>query len=403
MTTTPAPLDVVKLGENKMLLSLGPQHPSTHGVLQVLTEIEGETITKADPEIGYLHTGIEKSAENLFWHQASTVIERMDYLSPLTNAMCYVLGVEKLLGITDHIPERAQQLRVLLCELSRIASHCVWLGTGGIDLGAISPFFYAFDLRENILDLFEASGGARMHPNYLRIGGLREDVPQGFLDRLDDLIKKFPGRMRELRGVLQKNPIVQDRMIDVAILSADEAVAWNLTGPSLRGSGIAYDVRKAFPYSGYEKYDFEVPTRDEGDAYARFLVRLDEMDQSMAIIRQVREKLVRGAVMIDDTKVGPPPKEAIALSMEALIHHFKYVSEGFRVPPGDVYQAVEGPRGELGYYIVSNGENRPWRIRTRPPSFYNLQVLKKLAIGELIADMVVCIGSLDPVFGEVDR
>ncbi|MGA3036234.1 MAG: NADH dehydrogenase (quinone) subunit D [Vulcanimicrobiaceae bacterium] len=386
-----------------MLLSLGPQHPSTHGVLQVLTEIEGETITKADPEIGYLHTGIEKSAENLFWHQASTVIERMDYLSPLTNAMCYVLGVEKLLGVTDLIPERAQQLRVLLCELSRIASHCVWLGTGGIDLGAISPFFYAFDLRENILDLFEASGGARMHPNYLRIGGLREDVPQGFLDRLDDLIKKFPGRVRELRSVLQKNPIVQDRMIDVAILAPEEALEWGITGPSLRGSGIAYDVRKAFPYSGYEKYEFEVPVRSEGDAYARFLVRLDEMDESMNIIRQVREQLVTGSVMIDDTKVGPPPKEAIALSMEALIHHFKYVSEGFRVPPGDVYQAVEGPRGELAYYIVSNGENRPWRVRTRPPSFYNLQVLKKLAIGELIADMVVCIGSLDPVFGEVDR
>ena len=403
MTATPAPVDVIPMGDNKMLLSLGPQHPSTHGVLQVLTEIEGETITKADPEIGYLHTGIEKSAENLFWHQASTVIERMDYLSPLTNAMCYVLGVEKLLGITDHIPERAQQLRVLLCELSRIASHCVWLGTGGIDLGAISPFFYAFDLRENILDLFEASGGARMHPNYLRIGGLREDVPQGFLDRLDDLIKKFPGRLRELRGVLQKNPIVQDRMIDVAILSAEEAIAWGITGPSLRGSGIAYDVRRAYPYSGYEKYEFNVPTRPEGDAYARFLVRLDEMDESMSIIRQVRENLVTGSVMIDDTKVGPPPKEAIALSMEALIHHFKYVSEGFRVPPGDVYQAVEGPRGELGYYIVSNGENRPWRVRTRPPSFYNLQVLKKLALGELIADMVVCIGSLDPVFGEVDR
>ncbi len=403
MTATPVPIDVTRVGENRMLLSLGPQHPSTHGVLQVMTEIEGETITKADPEIGYLHTGIEKSAENLFWHQASTVIERMDYLSPLTNAMCYVLGVEKLLGITDHIPERAQQLRVLLCELSRIASHCVWLGTGGIDLGAISPFFYAFDLRENILDLFEASGGARMHPNYLRIGGLREDVPQGFLDRLDDLIKKSPGRFRELRGVLQKNPIVQDRMIDVAILSPEEALEWNITGPPLRGSGIAYDVRKAFPYSGYEKYEFDVPVRAEGDAYARFLVRLDEMDESISIIRQVREQLVEGSVMIDDTKVGPPPKEAIALSMEALIHHFKYVSEGFRVPPGDVYQAVEGPRGELGYYIVSNGENRPWRVRTRPPSFYNLQVLKKLAIGELIADMVVCIGSLDPVFGEVDR
>ncbi len=403
MTATGVPIEAIPMGDNKMLLSLGPQHPSTHGVLQVLTEIEGETITKADPEIGYLHTGIEKSAENLFWHQASTVIERMDYLSPLTNAMCYVLGVEKLLGITDHIPERAQQLRVLLCELSRIASHCVWLGTGGIDLGAISPFFYAFDLRENILDLFEASGGARMHPNYLRIGGLREDVPQGFIDRLDDLIKKFPGRARELRAVLQKNPIVQDRMIDVAILSGEEALAWNITGPALRGSGVAYDVRKAFPYSGYEKYEFDVPVRSEGDAYARFLVRLDEMDEAMRIIRQVREQLVTGSVMIDDTKVGPPPKEAIALSMEALIHHFKYVSEGFRVPPGDVYQAVEGPRGELGYYIVSNGENRPWRVRTRPPSFYNLQVLKKLAIGELIADMVVCIGSLDPVFGEVDR
>jgi len=388
---------------NQMVLSMGPQHPSTHGVLQVLTEIEGEVICKADPEIGYLHTGIEKSAENLFWHQASTVIERMDYLSPLTNSMCYVLGVEKLLGVGDRIPERAQQLRVLLCELSRIASHCVWLGTGGIDLGAISPFFYAFDLRENILDLFEASGGARMHPNYLRIGGLRDDVPQGFLERLDDLIAKFPGRMRELRRLLQNNPIVQDRMVDVAVLYPEEALAWNVSGPVLRGSGIAYDVRKAFPYSGYENYEFDVPTRTEGDAYARFLVRLDEMDQSMRIISQVRKALVPGPVMLDDTKVAPPPKEAIALSMEALIHHFKYVSEGFRVPPGDVYQAVEGPRGELGYYIVSNGENRPWRVRTRPPSLYNLQVLKKLAIGELIADMVVCIGSLDPVFGEVDR
>ena len=403
--TAPAgsPMDVVAVGDNRMLLSIGPQHPSTHGVLQVLTEMEGEVISKADPEIGYLHTGIEKSAENLFWNQASTVIERMDYLSPLTTALCYYLGVEKLLGVTDEIPVRAQQLRVLLSELSRVASHCVWLGTSGIDLGAISPFFYAFDLRENILDLFEASGGARMHPNYIRIGGLREDVPHGFLDRLDDLIAKFPGRMRELRRILQNNPIVQDRMIDVAILSPEEAVAWNVSGPALRGSGIAYDVRKAFPYCGYENYEFDVPTRTEGDAYARFLCRLDEMDESMRIIRQVRKQLVQGPVQLEDTKLCPPPKQTIALSMEALIHHFKIVSEGFRVPPGDVYQAVEGPRGELGYYIVSNGENRPWRVRTRPPSLYNLQVLKKLAVGELIADMVVCIGSLDPVFGEVDR
>jgi NADH-quinone oxidoreductase subunit D len=396
-------MDVVEQSGNSMVLSLGPQHPSTHGVLQVLTEIEGEVITRADPEIGYLHTGIEKSAENLFWTQAATVVERMDYLSPLSNALCYTLAVEDLLGIRDRIPERAQQIRIMFAELSRIASHCVWLGTGGIDLGAISPFFYAFDLRENILDLNEAAGGARMHPNYIRIGGLREDVPNGFLDRLDALIEKFPGRMRDLRRILQKNPILQDRMIDVAILEPADAVAWGITGPTLRGSGIAYDVRKARPYCGYERLNFEVPTRTEGDAYARFLVRLDEMEQSMRIIEQVRNQLAGGPVMIDDTKIGPPPKETIALSMEALIHHFKLVSESFRVPPGDVYHAVESPRGELGFYVVSNGDNRPWRVRTRPPSMYNLQVLKKLAIGELIADMVVCIGSLDPVFGEVDR
>jgi NADH-quinone oxidoreductase subunit D len=383
---------------------MGPQHPSTHGVLQVVTEIEGETVMKAEPEIGYLHTGIEKSAENLFWTQASTVIERMDYLSPLSNACCYIMGVEQLLGITDRIPVRARQARVLLCELHRIASHLVWLGTGGIDLGAISGFFYAFDMREKILDLTELSGGARMHPNYLRIGGLRDDLPAGFLERLDALIELYPRRMREMRNLLQQNPILQDRMIDVGTLSAEDALAWGITGPALRATGVAYDVRRAFPYLDYDQYEFDVVTRTEGDAYARFLVRLDEMDQSMRIIKQCRKQLeTPGPVMIDDTKYAAPPKETIALSMEALIHHFKIVSEGFRVPPGDVYQAIEGPRGELGYYIVSNGDNRPWRVRTRPPSMYNLQVLKKMAIGQLIADMVVMIGSLDPVFGEVDR
>jgi NADH-quinone oxidoreductase subunit D len=397
-------VDVIERSDNRMVLSMGPQHPSTHGVLQVVTEIQGETITKASPEIGYLHTGIEKSAENLFWNQASTVIERMDYLSPLTNALCYYLAVEKLLGIEAQIPARANQVRVLFSELSRIASHCVWLGTGGIDIGALTPFFYCFDLRERILDLFEMSGGARMHPNYIRVGGLREDLPEGFLGKLDEVIEMFAPRMRDLRGLLQKNPIFQDRTIDIGIISAADAVAWSLTGPVLRASGIAYDVRKAFPYSGYDEYEFDVPVRTEGDAYARFLVRLDEMDESMRIVRQVRKRLdERGPFQIPDTKFAPPPKETIALSMEALIHHFKLVSESFRVPPGDVYQAVEGPRGELGYYVVSNGDNRPWRVRTRPPSMYNLQVLKKLAVGELIADMVVMIGSLDPVFGEVDR
>ncbi len=280
----------------------------------------------------------------------------------------------------------------------------MWLGTGGIDLGALTGFFYCFDLRERILDLFEASGGARMHPNYIRVGGLAQDLPHGFLAKLDGVIEMYEPRMRDVRRLLQKNPILQDRMIDVGIISAEEAVNWGLTGPCLRAAGIAYDVRRAFPYSGYQNYTFDVVTRTESDAYARFLVRLDEMDEAMRIVRQVRKVLDEpGPVQSPDTKFSPPPKETIALSMEALIHHFKLVSESFRVPPGDVYQAVEGPRGELGYYVVSNGDNRPWRVRTRPPSMYNLQVLKKIAVGELIADMVVMIGSLDPVFGEVDR
>ncbi len=402
----PGPLlpDVVERSGSSMVISMGPQHPSTHGVLQVVIEVSGEIVERAEMEIGYLHTGIEKSAENLFWTQAQTVVERMDYLSPLGNALCYVLAAEKLLGITERIPERAQAIRVLFCELTRLASHCVWLGTGGIDLGAISTFFYTFDLREDILDLQEVAGGARMHPNYFRIGGLNGDLPAGFLGKLDALIAKFPQRMRELRALLQNNPILRDRMIGVGVISPENAVKWNVTGPSLRASGVAYDVRKAFPYSGYEKYDFEVPTRTEGDAYARFLVRLEEMDEALRIVAQVRKELDRpGPVLIDDPKLVAPPKETIALSMEALIHHFKIVSEGIRVPPGDVYQAIESPRGELGYYIVSNGDNRPWRVRTRPPSLYNLQALKAIATGNLIADLVVMIGSLDPVFGEVDR
>jgi NADH-quinone oxidoreductase subunit D len=396
--------EIVSQEGNAMVLSMGPQHPSTHGVLQIMLEIEGESVVKAEPEIGYLHTGIEKNIENLFWSHGQTNVERMDYLAPSSNALCYVLGVEKLLGISDRIPERAQQIRVLQAELTRIASHCVWLGTHAIDLGAISVFFYCFDLRENILDLQEATGGARMHPNYLRVGGVNGDLPDGYLARVDALIDKFPGRMKDLRGLLQANPIFQDRTIDVGILAIEDAIAWGVTGPALRGSGVAYDVRKAFPYSGYEQYDFDVPTRTDGDAYARFLVRLDEMEQSLRIIEQVRKKLdAPGATAIDDPKIFAPPKETIALSMEALIHHFKVVSEGFRVPPGDVYQSVEGPRGELGYYIVSNGENKPYRVRTRPPSMYNLQALKGMAPGNLIADLVVMIGSLDPVFGEVDR
>jgi NADH-quinone oxidoreductase subunit D len=405
VSATPLTPEIVSQDGNAMVLSMGPQHPSTHGVLQIMLEIEGESIVKAEPEIGYLHTGIEKNCENQFWSTAQTNVERMDYLAPSNNAFCYALAVEKLLGITDRIPERAQIIRVLNAELTRIASHCVWLGTGGIDLGALSVFFYTFDLRENILDMQESSGGARMHPNYFRVGGVNGDLPDGYAERLDALIEKFPGRMRDLRALLQANPILQDRMIDVGIMTPEEAVQWNVTGPSLRASGVAYDVRRAYPYSGYETYEFDVPTREEGDSYARFLVRLDEMEESMRIVKQCGDRLKKtpGPVMIDDTKVAPPPKETIALSMEALIHHFKYMTEGFRVSPGDVYQATESPRGELAYYIVSDGGNRPYRIRTRPPSMYNLQALKGMAPGNLIADLVVMIGSLDPVFGEVDR
>ncbi len=404
LSTQPLTPEIVSREGNSMVLSMGPQHPSTHGVLQLVLEIEGENVVNVDPEIGYLHTGIEKTAENLFWSQAQTVIERMDYLAPESNSLCYVLAAEKLLGITDRIPSRAQVIRVLFAELTRIASHCVWLGTHCIDLGALSVFFYAFDLRENILDLQEEAGGARMHPNYLRIGGCNGDLPEGFLAKLDALIEKFPGRMADLRGLLQANPIFQDRTIGIANLCANDAVAWNVTGPSLRASGVAYDVRRAFPYCGYESYEFDVPTRTDGDAYARFLVRLEEMEQAHRILQQVRKRLdAPGPVMIDDPKVAAPPKETIALSMEALIHHFKIVSEGFRVPPGDVYQSVESPRGELGFYLVSDGGNRPYRVRTRPPSLYNLQAIKAIARGNLIADLVVTIGSLDPVFGEVDR
>ena len=405
MSATPLTPEIVSQDGNAMVLSMGPQHPSTHGVLQIMLEISGENIVKAEPEIGYRHTGIEKNAENQFWSTAQTNVERMDYLAPSNNALCYALAVEKLLGITDEIPERANLIRVLTSELTRIASHCVWLGTGGIDLGALSVFFYTFDLRENILDMQEAAGGARMHPNYIRVGGVNGDLPDGFMERLDALIEKLPGRMRDLRALLQANPILQDRMVDVGIMTPEEAVQWNITGPSLRASGIAYDVRKAYPYCGFETFDFEIPVREEGDSYARFLVRLDEMDQSWRIIKQVRDRLKKtgGPVAIDNAKIVAPPKETIALSMEALIHHFKIMTESFRVPPGDVYQAVEGPRGELGFYIVSDGGNRPYRIRTRPPSMYNLQALKGMAPGNLIADLVVMIGSLDPVFGEVDR
>ncbi|MDQ6780073.1 MAG: NADH dehydrogenase (quinone) subunit D [Candidatus Eremiobacteraeota bacterium] len=385
-----------------LVLSMGPQHPSTHGVLRVLLKLDGETVVSAEPEIGFLHTGIEKQTEQLFWQQAITVVDRADYLAPLSNSLCYVLAVERLLGI-DTVPPRARVLRVMFAELTRIASHLVWLGTHCLDLGAQSIFFYAFEMRERILEIMEFVTGARMHQSWFRIGGVALDVPSGFLDKMDDFIGRFPERLRDMRAIVEKNIIIVDRLAGVGKISPQEAIDWGLTGPPLRATGVAYDVRRATPYADYETYDFEVPTQPGGDCYARFVVRLNEMHESWRIIKQARERFPGGPVVIDDRKIVPPPKTEIQHSMEALIHHFKLVSSGFNVPEGHVYQAVESPRGEMGMYVTSAGGNKPWRVRWRPPSFYHTQALRRLAPGNLIADVVAIIGSMDPVFGDVDR
>lgn len=389
------------LGDERMILSVGPHHPSTHGVLRLILELDGETIVRCTPEIGFLHTGIEKNAEALTWQQAITVIDRMDYLSPLSNNLGYVLAVEKLLGLK--VPERAVTIRLLLTELQRMASHLVWLGTTGLDLGAMSIVMYAFDMREGILDLFEEATGARMNPSYFRVGGLANDIPEGFEAKVAAYLDRFPKRYKELRDVLEENPIFLDRVKRVGIISQEDAVAWGLTGPNLRATGIGYDVRKAFPYMGYETYDFEVPVGTQGDTYDRYMVRVKELHESYKICRQALERLPEGPWQVDDRKIVRPPKEEVRQSMESLIHHFKIVSYGFDVPEGEVYVPLESPRGEFGVYLVSNGTNKPWRVRTRPPSFYNVFALPKMMEGNLIADMVAVIATVDPVFGEVDR
>ncbi len=396
-----ARLEVTQTAPDRMILSVGPHHPSTHGVLRVVLELEGETIVRATPEIGFLHTGIEKNAEFLTWQQAITVIDRMDYLSPLSNNLGYVLAVERLLGV--EVPPKCVHVRVILTEMQRIASHLVWLGTTGLDLGAQSIFFYAFDMRERILDLLENVSGARMNPSYFRIGGLAQDVHAGFEQEVREFLQLFPQRMEELRAILDENPIWLDRIRRVGAISGEEALAFGLTGPNLRASGVNYDVRKAYPYCGYDKFKFDVPLGQHGDVYDRYVVRMREMEESARIVQQALDGMPEGPWRIDDRKIVLPPKEEVKRSMEALIHHFKLVSYGFDVPAGEVYQAVESPRGEFGVYVVSNGRNRPWRVRVRPPSFYHVHALTRLLQGALIADMVAIIASIDPVFGEVDR
>lgn len=392
---------VEKSEGDRMTLSVGPHHPSTHGVLRLILELEGETIMECIPEIGFVHTGIEKNAEALTWEQAITVIDRMDYLAPLSNNLCYVLAVEKLLGIEP--PERATYIRVIMVELQRIASHLAWLGTTGLDLGAQSIFMYTFELREDIMDIFEEVTGARMNPSYIRIGGVAQDVPDHFEEIVGAFLDKFPRRVKELRDILDENPIFIDRIRRIGRISKEKALAYGLTGPNLRACGINYDVRKAYPYMNYDTFDFDVPLGTEGDVYDRYMVRVEELMETYKICKQALERLPKGDWKIRDGKISLPPKHEVRESMEQLIHHFKLVSYGFDVPAGEVYMPIESPRGEIGYYVVSDGRNKPWRVRTRPPSFYNTFAIPEMIKGELVADMVAVIATVDPVLGEVDR
>ena len=389
--------------QDRMTLSIGPHHPATHGVLRVVLELEGENIMDAQPESGFLHTGIEKNAEALTWQQANTVIDRMDYLNPIGNNCGYVLTVEKMLGITDQIPERATVARVILLELQRIASHLVFVGTGALDLGAMSPFFWTFDLREAILDIFEETTGQRMNPSYIRVGGVAVDLPHNFTEIVSKFLTNAPSKIQELRDLILGNPIFIDRTTGTGKISPEKALALGLTGHNLRVNGFDYDIRKYYPYCGYEQYDFKVPVYHGGDLHDRVHIRFDEMDESLKIIKQALANLPDGRHVIDDRKLVLPPKHEVKESMEALIHHFKLVQYGFDVPAGEVYHAVESPRGELGFYIVSDGGNKPMRVRVRPPSMYATYALTEMLKGHLVADMVGIIAGIDPVFGEVDR
>ena len=380
---------------------MGPQHPSTHGVLRVITELDGENIVLCKCVIGYLHTGLEKEAEYQQYNKCVVMTDRMDYLNANGNNLAHALAVEKLLEC--EIPRRAQYLRVILAELSRVASHLVWLGTHALDLGAMTPFFYSFQQRELILDLFEMFSGVRMMPSWIVPGGLRGDMPDGFEPRLRAFLKGFGGELAVLEGLLSENPIFKERTFDVGILSAEQALNLGCSGPILRASGVAFDLRKDMPYSCYDEFDFGVPVGKTGDVYDRYLVRVMEMKESCRIIEQAIDGLPEGDFRTQDRKISPPPREELDTSMESLIHHFKLYTEGYRPPVGEAYAAVEGSKGELGFYIVSDGTNRPYRWHERPSSFMNLKSLEVLAIGRMLADLVAIIGSIDIVLGEIDR
>jgi NADH-quinone oxidoreductase subunit D len=387
-----------------MVLNMGPQHPSTHGVLRVVLELDGETILKAKPILGYLHTGMEKQAEYKTYTQSIPQTDRMDYLAPMSNNLAFCLSCEKLLEITA--PPRAQVVRVLLAELSRIGAHLVWLGTHALDIGAATVFFYCFRERERVLAMYEMVCGARMTASYFRVGGLAQDVPAEFAPFCKKFLDEMPGHIDEYETLLTANPIWLARTQGVAHLSATDAVALGVTGPSLRGSGVAWDLRKAQPYSGYDGYDFEIPVGTTGDAFDRYRVRVEELRQSVRIAQQALAKLPDTDphdYRLRDYKYVLPPKEDVKTSMEALIHHFKIVAHGFFPPVGEAYHGIEAPKGELGFYFVSDGTPTPWRMKVRSPSFVNLQALPTMVEGRLVADIVAAIGSIDIVLGEVDR
>ena len=386
-----------------MTINMGPQHPSTHGVLRLILTIEGETVIKAVPDIGFLHTGIEKTAEAKTYHQALVLTDRMDYLAPLNNNLGYSLAVEKLLGIEDEMNDKIKYVRVLLAELQRIASHLVWLGTHALDLGAMSVFLYCFREREMILDVFELVSGVRMMTSYICPGGLQADLPPGFDDKVREFTSIFPERLQEYHDLLTNNQLWVERTRGVAILSTQDAIAYGASGPVLRGSGVVWDIRKAFPYSGYEQFDFDIPVGANGDVYDRYLVRMLEMQQSLNIVNQALEGMPSGSYRVDNPKIVPPPRWQITGSMEALIHHFKLYTEGYRPPAGEVFLRTESPKGELGFYIVSDGSAKPYRMHVRGASFANLEVLPLMIEGRFISDMVAAIGSIDIVLGEVDR
>ncbi len=390
-----------RTAENTMIVNMGPQHPSTHGVLRVICELEGETIIQCKCVIGYLHTGMEKEAEYQQYHKCVVMTDRMDYLNANGNNLAHALAVEKLLGCD--IPKRAQYLRVILAELSRIASHLVWLGTHALDLGAMTPFFYCMQQRELILDMFEMFSGVRMMPSWIVPGGLRGDMPDGFAEKLDTFLKGFPAEVDVLEGLLSENPIFKERTYDVGVLTATQALELGCSGPIARASGVPFDLRKSNPYSSYEDFNFDVPIGQRGDVYDRYLVRMAEMKESAKILRQAIDGLPEGGFRTSDRKIAPPPREELDNSMESVIHHFKLYTEGFRPPVGEAYAGIEGSKGELGFYVVSDGTNRPYRWHERPSSFMNLKSLEILAVGRMIADVIAIIGSIDIVLGEIDR